>query len=372
MPPRQTIEQFITKANIIHNNKYDYSKVVYLNNSTKVIIICPTHGQFSQQPGNHLNNNGCPTCAQQQRIQTNLIRYGGQPACNIKVQQKKKDTCVDRYGVDSFSKTAEFHKKVTTTNMRNLGVAYPFNSSTIQSKRTITMINKYGNSLSFENPIINQKRINTMLNKYGTIHALQHDICKHKGVNTSQSKYGATHYSKTIDFSTRTKSTNLQKYGTSSASQSHMVDILPLIEDYSWLFEQYITQNKTAAQIADELGIVGTTILRYLKNHEIEIKQHFWSSYKCQLWLDQQEADLIPEWKIPGTRFRADGYCLETNTIYEFHGDYWHGNPLIYAPEEINEVSGKSMGELYQKTIERENLIQSLGFNLVVMWETEY
>ena len=35
------------------------------------------------------------------------------------------------------------------------------------------------------------------------------------------------------------------------------------------------------------------------------------------------------EYKIPNTRLKADGYCKETNTIYEFHGDYWHGNPLI-------------------------------------------
>ena len=40
MPVKLTIKQFIEKANIIHDNKYDYSKFKYINNRTKDIIIC--------------------------------------------------------------------------------------------------------------------------------------------------------------------------------------------------------------------------------------------------------------------------------------------------------------------------------------------
>lgn len=57
-----TTKDFIDKANIIHNSKYDYSKVEYINNYTKVLIICPIHGEFWQRPSNHLNNHGCPIC----------------------------------------------------------------------------------------------------------------------------------------------------------------------------------------------------------------------------------------------------------------------------------------------------------------------
>lgn len=57
-----TSEQFIKKSNEIHNNKFDYSKVDYKNNSTKVCIICPEHGEFWMQPSNHLNGQGCPKC----------------------------------------------------------------------------------------------------------------------------------------------------------------------------------------------------------------------------------------------------------------------------------------------------------------------
>jgi len=57
-----TTEKFITKAMKIHDNKYDYSKVVYVNNHTKVIIICSIHGKFLQLPLCHLMGNGCPKC----------------------------------------------------------------------------------------------------------------------------------------------------------------------------------------------------------------------------------------------------------------------------------------------------------------------
>jgi very-short-patch-repair endonuclease len=56
-------EEFIKKASIKHNNRYDYSKVQYKTASTKVIIICPEHGEFLQTPSNHLKGSQpCPEC----------------------------------------------------------------------------------------------------------------------------------------------------------------------------------------------------------------------------------------------------------------------------------------------------------------------
>jgi len=64
-------EEFIEKARLVHGNKFDYSKVVYgKNNSEKVVIICPIHGEFEQIPGNHLQGNGCPICANNIRLTT--------------------------------------------------------------------------------------------------------------------------------------------------------------------------------------------------------------------------------------------------------------------------------------------------------------
>lgn len=62
MSNRLTLEGFIEKAKQAHGNKYDYSKVDYINNKTKVCIICPEHGEFWQRPDEHLKGRGCPYC----------------------------------------------------------------------------------------------------------------------------------------------------------------------------------------------------------------------------------------------------------------------------------------------------------------------
>ena len=55
-------KQFIEKARQIHGDKYDYSKVEYVNTKTKVCIICPEHGEFWMTPKHHLNSCGCYEC----------------------------------------------------------------------------------------------------------------------------------------------------------------------------------------------------------------------------------------------------------------------------------------------------------------------
>ena len=65
-----TKEQFIKRVREIHGNKYDYSKVEYINNHTKVCIICPEHGEFWQLPSHHLKGSGCPKCANNLRKST--------------------------------------------------------------------------------------------------------------------------------------------------------------------------------------------------------------------------------------------------------------------------------------------------------------
>ena len=57
-----TTEEFVKKAREVHGDKYNYSKIKYVNSSTPVYIICPEHGEFLQTPSNHLRGRGCPKC----------------------------------------------------------------------------------------------------------------------------------------------------------------------------------------------------------------------------------------------------------------------------------------------------------------------
>jgi very-short-patch-repair endonuclease len=56
------VQDFLRKAKELHGDKYDYSKIEYKNNTEKVCIICPIHGEFWQTPKNHLRGHGCTKC----------------------------------------------------------------------------------------------------------------------------------------------------------------------------------------------------------------------------------------------------------------------------------------------------------------------
>jgi hypothetical protein len=65
---KSTLEEFIENAKLIHGDLYDYSKVVYVNDATKILIICKTCKnknrpyEFEQTPNHHLRGEGCPLC----------------------------------------------------------------------------------------------------------------------------------------------------------------------------------------------------------------------------------------------------------------------------------------------------------------------
>lgn len=60
---RLSQDDFLERSYKIHGDKYDYTKVDYQGQNTNVKIICPIHGVFTQLPSTHLNGGGCPACS---------------------------------------------------------------------------------------------------------------------------------------------------------------------------------------------------------------------------------------------------------------------------------------------------------------------
>lgn len=307
-----SVTDIINKAKQVHGDLYDYSLVEYKNVNHNITIICSIHGSFDQIVNEHLKGRHCPLCA------------------NI----NRKNTRQEKYGVD-----------------------YIFQSPEKQILGEQTILEKYGVNKPLQNKTIKETQIATCLRKYGVCNASKNDLIKIKIINNRNI-------------------TNLQKYGSIHSSQQHMIDIIPLIENYDWLYEQYVALNKTSLQIAVELNINYNTILKYLRKAEIAIKQSYKISFKANQWLEQIEQEhnikLIRECPIEGTNYCADGFCEETNTIYEFYGDYWHGNLEVFDSEIINESTNCTMGELYQKTIQREFRLKELGYTIISVWENDY
>jgi hypothetical protein len=92
-------------------------------------------------------------------------------------------------------------------------------------------------------------------------------------------------------------------------------------------------------------------------------------------WLDSLKiSDKWRQFKIVANnnRYKVDGFNPNTNTIYEFYGDYYHGNPKIFDPKKHNIICHKTFGELYQKTIRRERELKLAGYNLITIWENDF
>ena len=92
-------------------------------------------------------------------------------------------------------------------------------------------------------------------------------------------------------------------------------------------------------------------------------------------WIDMIKVNhplLQIEFNIPTTRYYADAFDPDTNTIYEFYGDYWHGNPKRYDSNTINKTTKCTMGELYERTNIRKNKCMELGYRYVEIWESQW
>ena len=102
-----TNEAFIKKANKVHKNLYDYSKVHYENYTTHILITCLTHGDFAQTPAGHLAGKGCSTCGNE----TNTL---GETLFNIKKQRKYLPGVL--YVLELFDDDEHFFKIGITSN----------------------------------------------------------------------------------------------------------------------------------------------------------------------------------------------------------------------------------------------------------------
>lgn len=85
---------------------------------------------------------------------------------------------------------------------------------------------------------------------------------------------------------------------------------------------------------------------------------------------DQEHRQVII--KIESHKYKVDGFIPKTNTIYEFNGDYWHGNPSIFDSNDLNKKSKETFGQLYDKTCLKLLNIEKSGYKVISIWESDW
>lgn len=190
---RLTKQDFIERARAVHGDKYDYSKVEYVNNSTKVVIICPVHGEFLQTPNKHMQGRGCPCkdCIDNKRRASNMARYG---VANAMQSDEVKESIVEhnreKYGVNNVMQVPEIQERLRQSNLDKYGVACNFQLDSVREKIKATNTERYGGNSPMCSSEIRQKAADTMMELYGVEHALCSDDLKEKARNTVREHYG--------------------------------------------------------------------------------------------------------------------------------------------------------------------------------------
>ena len=72
---------------------------------------------------------------------------------------------------------------------------------------------------------------------------------------------------------------------------------------------------------------------------------------------------------------QVDGMCYETNSVYQFHGDYWHGNPARFDQNKIHpkyKEKELTYGDKYKETLIKDQELRDQGYNVIIMWESEW
>ena len=138
---RMTQEEFIKRAVNIHGDKYDYSESVYVNNDTKVKIICPEHGEFWQTPHHHLKGIGCPKCGRKDITENNLFE-------EIKV---KYPDAIHQYSPSILKYKGKSQSLDIFIPSINVGIEY-------QGRQHFIPISRYGGQKEFEKTTERDKR----------------------------------------------------------------------------------------------------------------------------------------------------------------------------------------------------------------------
>ena len=362
-----TTKEFIGKAKLIHDNKYNYSLVDYKNNKIKIKIICNTHGLFLQRPSQHLSGSNCPKCMkilqvntfkQNSKNKTKSTKTFIQTACNnhnnkynySKVDYKNSYTKV----IIICPEHGDFLQRPNNHLAGQRCKLCSNNQLTTQS--FIQKANKIHNN-KYNYSLINYFNTNTSIEIICPIHGkfLQQPrkhLCKSNCPSCQKETTRLTQN----NFIQRSNKIHNNKYDYSLTNYKNCRTKIIIICPKHGKFKQLSATH-----------LNGSGCLKCGRN-KTKISK---SSIK---WLEkiEKENNIKLEKEFPliinNKQLFIDGFDPQTNTCYEYNGNYWHGSPSYYNPNDIHPVSKITYGKLYQKTLKREELIKQAGYNLITKW----
>jgi hypothetical protein len=356
MPVKYTTSSFIEVAKQKFGDRYDYSGTLYVKSTLPISVHCVLHGTFHIIPAQHLRGKGgCKQC-------------------------KSENASARRKSVQSFIEAAcQIH-----------GTHYDYSLVVYRNRSEKVEIVCPSHGSFFQRPYAH-------LAGQGCIHCAGFGLLNTKlFIERARAIHGDIYdYSGTEYLSTNKPVTyicSIHGHITQIAANHLNGSGCSICKGYSWGHEEFL--RRAVAKHGNFYSYVGKYQSAFSK---IEIKcpkhgvflmrpSNHLSGQGCRkcsssisraerLWLDSLG---IPEdhrqksVKIAGKKYVFDALVPETNTVYEFWGDKWHGNPDKFDPEDTNPVCKLTYGELYARTQLKRLAILKAGYRLVEIWESDW
>jgi Zn finger protein HypA/HybF involved in hydrogenase expression len=357
---------FLQQAEKSFGNKFSYHLAQYIDSRAKIDIVCNACSSIFQKPiHGHLNSGKCPTC-------DGTCNTGWQKKTTQDFIQQAKEIHGDKYGYDLVIYTTGDQKVLIKCNT----------CAHIWPQKADNHLQGCGcpKCAEFERRLSKEEFIKRSKEKHGELFDYSY------GEYLSTDKKFKLYCNKGQHFTFQTPHSHLQGHkclecenaSRCKSFDQFTIDACKIHDDqYEYFGDKYFN---TSTKIDIKCKACSLIFPSTPRNH---LAGRGCPNCGAMIFVSKAEKAWLNSLNIPskcrqhliiinGERFLTDAYDPQTNTIYEFHGDYWHGNPQKFPPDEINKRNGKTFGQLYQRTLSRENLLKQAGYNLITMWESEW
>ena len=422
--------EFIKKILIIYNNKYDISTINYINSKTKIKIICPIHGEFYRFPSNFLQGIGCQKCNDHHikyknnykeifiknaiKVHQNEYSYD---KIDYKNLRKKVEIICKKHGPFFQEPRKHLYDKCGCPICGVENQKRKLSDFIILSNKIHNNLYDYSKSVYKNNitPVKIKCKIHGFFNQLPKLHLNKCGCPKCGLITIGNKKRGDTEkfiigstkihknkfdYSKTIYVKNnedveiickkhgsfcQTPDNHLSGKGCPKCGREKIANlcrgntnnfIKKSIKKYGKLYHYF---NVNYINAHTKIEIICKKHGSFFQKPNAHLGGN--GCPKCMYIISKPEIKFLNYINIPDTLenrqvyikpYKVDGYDSKTNTIYEFLGDYWHGNPNVHNLNDFNKVCKKTFSELYKNTKNRFNKLKSLGYTIKYIWENDW
>lgn len=350
-----TVEKFIEKANAIHGVRYNYTKVVYVNNSTRVVIICTEHGEFLQTPNSHLLGRGCPHCGGKVKLSTEEFIAKAKATHGERYDYSEVDYVSAKTPVKIICKTHGPFEQIPNNHTQGAGCYFCVERVIANTQEFIERAKEiHGERYDYSK--VNYQNVASKITlgccNHGYFDQIAGEHLRGKGCRYCRDGYsGKINTLTTQDFISNAKKVHGDKYDYTKVVYTQTLIPVKIICKIHGLFQQRPTNHlrghgcvvcsasKGELAIADILNKIGLTFVK--------------------------------EYNIPyqNNKFRYDFYVPELNLLIEYHGqqhytpvDFFGGEEGLKATK-IRDAMKKTLAKIYGYKLIEVNYTQFLNLS---------